>query len=84
MGQFGFYYNSNVCSGCKTCQVACKDKNDHNTGMSWRRVHEVTAGNWVQHGNSWTPEIIAYNISMSCNHCDDPGLHECLSGKSHF
>ena len=26
--QFGFFVNSDACSGCKTCQVACKDRHD--------------------------------------------------------
>ena len=25
--QLGFYIDSSRCSGCKACQVACKDKN---------------------------------------------------------
>ena len=27
MTQIGFYYDQTRCAGCKTCQVACKDKN---------------------------------------------------------
>ena len=25
MAQYAFYFDSNKCSGCKTCQVACKE-----------------------------------------------------------
>ncbi|MEX9532289.1 4Fe-4S ferredoxin, partial [Escherichia coli] len=25
MKQYGFYVDSSRCSGCKTCQVSCKD-----------------------------------------------------------
>ena len=25
MGQYGFYFDSAKCTGCKTCQVACKE-----------------------------------------------------------
>ena len=24
----GFYFNQQACVGCRTCQIACKDKND--------------------------------------------------------
>ena len=25
---YGFYFNGTRCTGCKTCVLACKDKND--------------------------------------------------------
>ena len=72
MKRLAFYYNSQICSGCKTCQIACKDKNNLATGIIWRRIYEVTGGNWMKEGNAWKPKLIAYNISMSCNQCEDP------------
>ena len=48
--QYGFFVNSDACSGCRTCQVACKDRHDARAGVHWRRVYEVTAGNWLQKG----------------------------------
>ncbi len=72
MEGLAFYFDSRNCSGCKTCQVACKDKNDLALGTLWRRVYEVTGGEWEQKGNTWVPNIYAYNISLSCNHCEDP------------
>ncbi len=70
--QYAFYYYSTSCSGCKTCHMACKDKNKLEVGRKWRRVYEVSGGGWVQAGNSWIPNVYAYNISMSCNHCERP------------
>lgn len=70
--QYAFYYDSSRCSGCKTCQVACKDKNNLEVGMLWRRVYEVNSGEWTKCGNAWVNNIRAYNISLSCNHCEDP------------
>lgn len=72
MKRLAFYFDSSNCSGCKTCQVACKDKNDLELGVLWRRVYEVTGGDWKQRGQAWLPDIYAYNISLSCNHCEDP------------
>ena len=37
--QYGFYYDSSRCSGCKACQGACKDRNDLEIGILWRRVY---------------------------------------------
>jgi anaerobic dimethyl sulfoxide reductase subunit B len=72
MAQLGFFVNSDACSGCKTCQVACKDKNDLRAGTSWRRVYEVTAGGWQKKGPAWTTTVVAYNLSLACHHCFEP------------
>jgi len=70
--QYAFYYDSTSCSGCKTCQMACKDKNNLEVGRLWRRVYEISGGEWLQTGNSWIPKVYAYFVSMACNHCEDP------------
>ena len=72
MKRLAFYFDSGSCSGCKTCQMACKDKHDLGPGQVWRRVYEVTGGGWKKQGPSWRHDIFAYNLSMSCNHCEDP------------
>jgi len=72
MSRLAFYFDSSACSGCKTCQMACKDKNDLSVGQVWRRVYEVTGGGWKQEGHSWTQDVVAYNLSIACNHCEDP------------
>lgn len=77
MKRAAFFFDSSACSGCKTCQMACKDKNDLATGQAWRRVYEITGGNWVKQGHTWRQDVFAYNLSMSCNHCEDP---ICMKG----
>jgi anaerobic dimethyl sulfoxide reductase subunit B (iron-sulfur subunit) len=72
MNQLAFYFDANCCSGCKTCHIACKDKNDLPLGVLWRRVYEVTGGDWIHDGKIWRQNIFAYNVSMSCNHCKEP------------
>ena len=67
-----FYFDSDACSGCKTCQIACKDKNNLDIGVNWRKVYEITGGSWEKDGDAWRSNVIAYNISMACNHCEDP------------
>ncbi len=70
--QLAFYFDSTSCSGCKTCQVACKDKYDNGSGILWRRVYEVTGGDWIRDGHAWIPNVFSYHISMACNHCMEP------------
>ncbi len=69
--QYGFYFNVNDCSGCKACQIACKDKNELPIGIKWRRVFEYGGGNWVQDGDFQVPSnLFAYFVSSACMHCE--------------
>jgi len=72
MKRLAFFFDSASCSGCKACQVACKDKNNLAVGQLWRRVYEITGGGWQKRGAAWQQDVFAYNLSMSCNHCEDP------------
>jgi DMSO reductase iron-sulfur subunit len=69
---YTFLFDSSYCSGCKACQAACKDKNQLPTGVLWRRVYEMSGGNWQEKDSAWTTDVYAYNISMACNHCEHP------------
>lgn len=70
--QYAFYIDTSRCSGCKACQAACNDKHNIGIGILWRRVYEISGGDWIQKGNAWIHNVHAYNISMACNHCEDP------------
>jgi anaerobic dimethyl sulfoxide reductase subunit B (iron-sulfur subunit) len=72
MHQYAFYFDSRSCSGCKACQVACKDWNGLETGLLWRRVYEITGGGWEKRGAAWVSSVFSYNLSISCNHCARP------------
>jgi len=84
MKQHAFYFDANACSGCKTCQIACKDKNDLPLGMAWRRVYEVSGGDWEKSGEAWKNNIFAYNVSLACNHCEKPICMESCPTKAIF
>jgi DMSO reductase iron-sulfur subunit len=81
MTHYAFYFDSNSCSGCKACQVACKDKHGLEVGRLWRRVYEVSGGGWRQEGAAWLTDAFAYNLSIACNHCEKPACKEaCPAG----
>jgi anaerobic dimethyl sulfoxide reductase subunit B (iron-sulfur subunit) len=69
MKQIAFYFDSSSCSGCKACQVACKDQNGLDVGLLWRRVYEITGGGWEKTGDAWVSTVFS---SIACNHCDQP------------
>lgn len=67
-----FYFNSELCTGCKCCVIACKDKHDLSDGVLWRRVIEYSGGEWSVTGKVFEQNVFAYYISLSCNHCENP------------
>lgn len=71
--QLGFFIDSSRCSGCKACQVACKDKNNLEVGRRFRRVYEAKGGSFIPTGQGGVSNnVFAYTLSISCNHCADP------------
>ena len=69
---YAFYFDSQFCTGCKACQIACKDKNHLPLGVLWRRVYEISGGGWKRQGGAWTMDVFAYNLTLACNHCEHP------------
>ncbi len=67
--QHGFYLNADNCIGCHACEAACSEKNDNPAHIAFRSVGFVEGGTY--------PDYQRINISMACNHCDDP---VCLTG----
>lgn len=71
--QFGFIHNNVDCIGCRACEIACKDKNGLPAGPRFRRVQYVEGGTF--------PEVYAFKVNMSCNHCAEPAcLPTCPTG----
>lgn len=71
--QLGFIHNNVDCIGCRACEMACKDKNGLPEGPRFRRVQYVEGGTY--------PEVFAYKVNMSCNHCAEPAcLPACPTG----
>ena len=67
--QHGFHFTADNCIGCHACEAACSEKNDLPPHLSFRSVGYVEGGTY--------PDYARINISMACNHCDDP---VCLKG----
>jgi len=67
--QHGFYFNADNCISCHACESACSEKNDLPPHLAFRSVGYLEGGSY--------PDYHRMNISMACNHCDDP---VCLKG----
>ena len=67
--QHGFHFTADNCIACHACEAACSEKNDNPAHLAFRSVGYVEGGTY--------PDYQRMNISMACNHCDDP---VCLKG----
>ncbi|MEN8175330.1 MAG: DmsC/YnfH family molybdoenzyme membrane anchor subunit [Pseudomonadota bacterium] len=67
--QHGFYFNADNCIACHACEAACAEKNATPAHLAFRSVGYLEGGSY--------PAYQRLNISMACNHCDDP---VCLKG----
>ncbi|TQV84698.1 4Fe-4S dicluster domain-containing protein [Exilibacterium tricleocarpae] len=67
--QHGFFFTADNCIGCHACEAACAEKNETPAHLAFRSVGYVEGGSF--------PDYQRLNISMACNHCDDP---VCLKG----
>lgn len=77
MTQQGFYFDSSRCTGCKTCELTCKDYNDLGTDILFRRIYDFEGGTWSQDKTgAWTNTSFVYHVSNSCNHCNNPACLE--------
>ena len=73
MTQKAFYFDSTRCTGCKTCEMACKDYKDLGADYTFRRVYDYEGGGLTQGANdTWESDAYVYHVSSSCQHCDDP------------
>ncbi len=67
--QHGFYFDADNCIACHACESACSEKNNLSPHLAFRSVGYIEGGTY--------PDYHRLNISMACNHCDDP---VCLKG----
>ncbi len=67
--QHGFHFTADNCIGCHACEAACSEKNENPAHIAFRSVGYVEGGSY--------PDYKRLNISMACNHCDNP---VCLKG----
>jgi Fe-S-cluster-containing dehydrogenase component len=65
MKKFELKIDNNLCWGCKTCEVACKQENRSADGVKLISVQEK-----LSELISGKPDLV-FQVNM-CRHCDDP------------
>lgn len=68
--QYAFEFDSNKCTGCQACAVACSIENEVPVGLNWRSI------------STYNPDHLPgqpfFHLSLACNHCQDaPCLKYC-------
>lgn len=77
MGRLGFIYDQTRCIGCNACQMACKDKNNLESGLFFRRVETIE---YTENGKD---KCVHY--SGACNHCEEAAcVKSCPTGAMHY
>jgi molybdopterin-containing oxidoreductase family iron-sulfur binding subunit len=71
--RYGMVIDLEKCSGCMTCDVACKRENFTPPGVQWSKVHIYETGKY--------PETKLRSLPTLCMHCEDPAcLKACPTG----
>ena len=62
--QRAFFVDATKCINCRTCEIACKDERGAGVAIRMRKVRTFESGAF--------PSTVVNNVSMACNHCEDP------------
>ena len=66
MARYGLVIDSNRCTGCYACLVACKSENSTAPGVSWIRIEEKEAGEYPKVSRTYTPMLCMQCGEMPC------------------
>ena len=76
MSHYAFAIDVDLCTGCMSCEVACKQENDVALGQYWRKVIRTAQGSFPDTKQFWTP--------VMCQQCaESPCTHVCPTGASY-
>lgn len=72
--QYGWLLDYKRCIECRACEAACKQWNNLDTGIQFRKVKISETGKF--------PNVRTQALSLACNHCDKPACLEVCPVKA--
>jgi Fe-S-cluster-containing dehydrogenase component len=72
MARYGLIVDLNICTGCMTCVLACKQENLTKPGVQWNRILELE--------NPMFDQITF--VRQACMHCDNPPCADVCPAKA--
>ena len=83
--EYGFFFDGTRCTGCKTCEAACKDYHDLDASLTYRRIYDYEGGRWdACDDGGLAHRAWAYSVSLSCCHCGEAVcVQVCPTGAMH-
>ncbi len=71
--RYGMVIDLSKCSGCMSCDVACKRENFTPPGVHWSKVHIYETGRY--------PLVKLRALPTHCMHCEEPACEKaCPTG----
>ena len=80
-----FLFDIARCSGCFTCQLACKDEHALNDWLPYAAAQPLTGQFWMkvqEHVCGTIPKVRIHYIPRLCNHCDNPVCRDVCPEKA--
>jgi Fe-S-cluster-containing dehydrogenase component len=67
--RYAFLVDADLCIGCSTCGMACKNLYHQDQGIVWRKIYPLAESIYPHRDRAY--------YSLACNHCDNPC---CMEG----
>lgn len=73
--RYAFLMDMDRCIGCRSCAMACKNFNQLEPSMLWRKVYPLAEAIYPHRERAF--------LSLACNHCENPACQKACPTQSY-